>query len=404
MRVNTCSRCGAAILGGRCLNCDPKPEKYHDTTGEADGYGGRSLRTIPMFSCVEGQAGDIPSSGAATSRCQRWVDRGYGRNRLSRPRGFIMHRNSIRLAGLLLIVGLAASCEAPQLAGERPTGEASGPAETMPETSEPARQTEAEPPTPVGPINFDLTLINEHRSLAGQHPVEWDEEVARTAQLLADEHTKSELGRETLHATVGQHLGRRWSMRSWSAHSTASSEQMHEDITGDHQKADGWLGEFDLIGIGAHHDQDDTRLVYLLVQSFEAHRATVVAALPDDPVGHTLELINATRAEQGAAPLAREPYADQVAQRWTEQMAASGALEHNPGFHAELADGISDLASSSENVGFHSEGLDAAHQGLVNSPGHYANIIGDHDAVGLGVAVDERGIVWVTHNYLSLDP
>ena len=117
--------------------------------------------------------------------------------------------------------------------------------------------------------------------------------------------------------------------------------------------------------------------------------------------GYTVELINATRSEQGAAPLAGEPHADQVAQRWTEQMAASGDVAQSQ-LHAELADGISVLSSSSENVGFNSEGLVAVHQGLVNSPGHYPKIIGDHDAVGIGVTIDGRGVVWVTHNFVSL--
>jgi len=275
--------------------------------------------------------------------------------------------------------------------------------EVVPSDPSPRPRSDAStaPDAAVDAAGFDLGPINAQRARAGQPAMVWDEQVAAAASTLSRQPAELELTAEMISAALETQLGVRPASNSLSVHGTGTPEQLHARTVED--DTDGrWLGDFDRIGIGVATTGGSSRVVYLLVQSAEARREAAVDALPTDPVGHTVALINATRAEQGLAPLVRDAHAEQIARRWTQQMAASGELEHNPDFHEQLTVGIAGLAASAENVGMASEGLEAIHQGFVDSPGHYANLIGDYERVGVGVVVDERGEVWVTHNFVRL--
>ena len=322
-----------------------------------------------------------------------------------------MRDGKLALGALLLLIGGALGCSELPWPG---VDDRSGPgAPAPPPTAEdvevipgepsppPAPPPSGDPDAPVNAAGFDLGPINAQRARAGQPPVVWDEQVAAAAHELSQYPADLELTGEVISSAIEARLGDRPASSSLSVQGTGTPEQLHARTVEDGVEGR-WLGDFDRIGIGATTTGGSSRLVYLLVQSSEARRQAALAALPPDPVGHTVAMINATRAEQGLPPLIRDAHAEQVAQRWTEQMAASGVLEHNPDFHEQLRVGIAGLAASAENVGMASDGLEIVHQGFVDSPGHYANLVGDYERVGVGVVVDAQGVVWVTHNFVRL--
>lgn len=113
------------------------------------------------------------------------------------------------------------------------------------------------------------------------------------------------------------------------------------------------------------------------------------------------KLINADRAEAGRGRLAAAPGAATVARNWSKRMAADGNLRHNPNVGEQLT---IDWTRWGENVGWASNGGGASlssvvkrlHKGFMESSGHRANIMGDFNQVGVGVAVDGRGTMWAT--------
>ncbi|GAB2685863.1 hypothetical protein GCM10027194_19460 [Thalassiella azotivora] len=116
-----------------------------------------------------------------------------------------------------------------------------------------------------------------------------------------------------------------------------------------------------------------------------------MAPSPASASPQLLSLVNQERAAAGVAPLARAADLDQVAQRWSERMAAENRLRHNPSLSSEVG-GWRRIA---ENVGV--GGSEAqVHGALMASAGHRANILDSrHSQVGIGVATG-HGRVWVT--------
>lgn len=112
--------------------------------------------------------------------------------------------------------------------------------------------------------------------------------------------------------------------------------------------------------------------------------ASATAATFTDAVNHERRL-------QGLAPLAPAGDLADIARRWSEQMASSGVLRHNPDLTAQ----VSGWSAVGENVGYGGSELQV-HNALMASPGHRANILSTaYTEVGIGIAT--RGsAVWVT--------
>jgi hypothetical protein len=102
-------------------------------------------------------------------------------------------------------------------------------------------------------------------------------------------------------------------------------------------------------------------------------------------------LTNQARAAQGLAPLANTVVLAAVAQAQANRMAAANVLAHNP----DLSTDVCCWAGLGENVGYGGSTaiLDSA---FLASPDHRANIMGHYNQIGIGVAVDSRGLVWVS--------
>ena len=135
-----------------------------------------------------------------------------------------------------------------------------------------------------------------------------------------------------------------------------------------------------------------------------------------------LSLVNEVRAGKGLPVLARDPGLDAVARDWSGHMAATfartgvvirpgvkehtvapncdlDALCHRPNLAEAVAAVEPDWRSAGENVGTGGEVV-SLHNAFVASAGHYANIIGTYNRVGVGVVVAD-GTIWVTFNFLD---
>jgi uncharacterized protein YkwD len=115
-----------------------------------------------------------------------------------------------------------------------------------------------------------------------------------------------------------------------------------------------------------------------------------------DLEGRFLDLLNGTRAEAGQGPLSIDPALDAAADGHTAWMLEADTFDHT-GEGGSSAGDRADAAGFDgggwgENIAYRStDGLSEAdveglHQQLVDSPGHYENIVGDYDVIGFGLA------------------
>lgn len=104
-----------------------------------------------------------------------------------------------------------------------------------------------------------------------------------------------------------------------------------------------------------------------------------------------LSVLNQERASRGVSPLHLSPDLVQVAQSWSDEMARTGVLRHNP----RLKSAVSNWWSVGENVGMGPD-LQDIEQAFWHSPEHRANILDAH-YTDVGIAStygDDR--LWIT--------
>jgi hypothetical protein len=135
-----------------------------------------------------------------------------------------------------------------------------------------------------------------------------------------------------------------------------------------------------------------------------------------------LTLVNRVRTGRGQNALVRDPGLDAVARDWSGHMAATfarsgivirpgvkqhtiapdcevDALCHRPNLAEAVGSVEPSWRSAGENVGTGGEVV-SLHEAFVASPGHFANIVGTYNRVGVGVVI-ENGTIWVTFNFLD---
>ena len=127
---------------------------------------------------------------------------------------------------------------------------------------------------------------------------------------------------------------------------------------------------------------------------------------------------NQTRVAAGLEPLVRDNGLDAMAADWSNHMAgvyaANGgqvqdpaaptdcnrtALCHRPDLGPALTAVDPGWRKGGENIGVGAD-VDVIQNAFVGSPGHYANIVGDYDRVGIGVATTADRI-WVTLDFMQ---
>ncbi|HOG46457.1 MAG TPA: CAP domain-containing protein [Anaerolineae bacterium] len=140
---------------------------------------------------------------------------------------------------------------------------------------------------------------------------------------------------------------------------------------------------------------------------------------PEDrrAAGEMLQLVNASRREQGLRPLLLNERLCQVAKGHANDMRRRGYQAH------ESPEGVGvDQRVSRAGVSWHAVGeniaggptrrqgnvtktgypsLAAVHRGLLSSPGHRANILGDYDEMGVGLASNRDGTLIVVEVFIK---
>ena len=119
---------------------------------------------------------------------------------------------------------------------------------------------------------------------------------------------------------------------------------------------------------------------------------TVGLALPAQAgaEGDFLSKINASRSAAGLPPVSMHSDLVPDARNHSAEMMAAGQIYHTSNL-AAVASGWEALA---ENVGA-GPTVNDLHSAFMNSSGHRANILGDYNYVGVGVASDGE-LLWVT--------
>jgi hypothetical protein len=113
--------------------------------------------------------------------------------------------------------------------------------------------------------------------------------------------------------------------------------------------------------------------------------------------GTWLSRINAFRTANGQIRLAEDYQASQVAQQWTQHMAATNTLSHNPSYSTQVTTSWYRIG---ENVGYGSSEA-TLFQAFVNSPGHRANLLRpEYNRVGIGQVI-ANGRLWTTHVFIA---
>lgn len=137
-----------------------------------------------------------------------------------------------------------------------------------------------------------------------------------------------------------------------------------------------------------------TRRCAVLLALLGVVLGVLAVAVPTAPASASpaqlTDAINRERAARGLPALAVAGDLQTVAQRWSEHMASTGQLAHNP----RVADQVTGWRAIAENVG-RGGGVTAVHTALMGSTGHRTNILGSYHHVGVGVASDGSQ-VWVT--------
>lgn len=131
----------------------------------------------------------------------------------------------------------------------------------------------------------------------------------------------------------------------------------------------------------------------LLCAAPAAQAATSVS--PAVAVAQILSDTNALRAAGGLAPLVESTRIDSVAQAWSAQMSTSGSFVHNPSYSTQIPAGWTQAAENIASGYSYSAVVEAWHQ----SPGHYANIMGDFTDIGIGYAVSSGGQTYFTEDF-----
>ena len=129
------------------------------------------------------------------------------------------------------------------------------------------------------------------------------------------------------------------------------------------------------------------------------------AASQEQVLAEIFAEINTFRTSQGLAPAQYNPVVSQTAQGWSDQMASTGAFEHNPDYAASP-----DLAGWSKAGEVIASRSDHSAQGIVqqwiNSPGHNA-ILSDPDLNTLGIGVtfaDGDQTLYAVANFFQYSP
>jgi uncharacterized protein YkwD len=143
--------------------------------------------------------------------------------------------------------------------------------------------------------------------------------------------------------------------------------------------------------------------------------SATAATEPGAAASQFFDLLNQARIDRGLSALARDSGLDNLAVGWSTQMhdvyakthviSAAGdcsthGLCHNPNLGANVQAIEPDWQRAGENIGT-GFSVQSLHDALMASPPHFENIVGDYNRLGVGVANDADGRIWVTFDFMK---
>lgn len=113
---------------------------------------------------------------------------------------------------------------------------------------------------------------------------------------------------------------------------------------------------------------------------------------------YMFDAINDARADAGVAAVGFDTGIQYIAVDWSDDMAGTQTLAHNPHYAQEMAQ-VRSYSYAAENVG-RSTDLEILFQAFMDSPGHRRNIeAAAFSWVTVGCVIEDGGQIWVTQNF-----
>ena len=135
--------------------------------------------------------------------------------------------------------------------------------------------------------------------------------------------------------------------------------------------------------------------------SFAAHYTTASLSAQEQTAGN---LLNNDRARYNLAPLTIDPMLSRIARIKSEDMRDNRYFSHTSPTYGDVRQILShfgyDYTAAGENIAHHAS-IEKAQAAFLSSPGHRKNIMSSgYTKVGLGVAVDDSGFVYLTQIFV----
>ncbi|QGG95839.1 CAP and S-layer homology domain-containing protein [Actinomarinicola tropica] len=136
-------------------------------------------------------------------------------------------------------------------------------------------------------------------------------------------------------------------------------------------------------------------VVALLVGAAVLATAQGTAVASTSAEQELVQRTNQSRVAAGLAPLVVHPGLAADARAWSSTMLSTGRFAHTTTLGPDTARHLPDYRRAGENIG-RGGSIAAMHDAFMASPGHRANVLGDYNAVGIGVVRGGDGSLWVT--------
>jgi uncharacterized protein YkwD len=142
--------------------------------------------------------------------------------------------------------------------------------------------------------------------------------------------------------------------------------------------------------------------VLCIASALHAQKAAPASAFDAAAEAQTVDLINQARAQHSLPPLAVDDRLTQAARKHTELMVQNRTLSHQfpgePGPQTRMSNEGLPSDADAENVVMN-QTVAGAHDALMHSPPHRANILGaDYNVIGVGVLRSGDNI-WITEDF-----